>query len=293
MGFTLVELLVVIAIISILIALLMPAVQQAREAARRLECKTNLHNLAIAAHNYHEIHGSFPSGFIFATGLDVTVNFTADPLILGAQPTVTDWVVTSAWSWHAFMLPEMAAQNANLDFSLAKDSDINLAAIQVTIKPYVCPSASLPGKPPIPVAGNPGTGLGFATYRGNLGTNQSNGIFFQDSSVKFRDVSDGETQTIMIGESLFGFWGDGLSCCARARFVTDSNGNVTKVIFDEYYTDPDDPAIQYFGFGSWHKSVFHVAMVDGSARPINKSINAEVFRRLCTRNGGETIGDDF
>ena len=109
MGFTLIELLVVIAIISLLIALLMPAVQRAREAARRAECKSNMHNLMIAAHNYHEVHGSFPTGFIFALGNDVSVAFP-EPLILGAQTTVDAWVITSAWSWHAFMLAEMDAK---------------------------------------------------------------------------------------------------------------------------------------------------------------------------------------
>ena len=94
----------------------------------------------------------------------------------------------------------------------------------------------------------------------------------------------------MFTESLFGFWADGLSCCARARFNTDSNGNRTSVKFDEYYTDPNDSTIQFFGFGSWHGGLggtMNIALVDGSARSMSKSIDFRVFANLCTRNGGE------
>jgi prepilin-type processing-associated H-X9-DG protein len=192
------------------------------------------------------------------------------------------------------MLPQIDAQTVNVVFAQPKDSCDNLAAIQLVIKPYVCTSAALPSaRPYIPLQGYRQSGLGYTTYRGNLGTTQSNGIFYENSSVKFRDVTDGDTQTIMIGESLFGFWGDGFSCCARGRFATDSNGIPTRVIFDEYYTDPNDPAIQFFGYGSWHEDTINVAMVDGSARGISKNIDAIVFASLCTRNGGESIGDDF
>ena len=297
-GFTLIELLVVIAIISVLIALLLPAVQKARESARRAECKNNIKNIALAAHNYHESQGSFPSGFIFAAGEDVPARFP-EPFRFQQRKrniTVNNWLLVPAWSWQAFLLLEMDAQTVNVGFEEIKDSNPNnIQAIQVGIKPYVCPSASLPSARPIPVVTPPvpGPGIAYSTYRGNLGTSQSNGMFYENSSVRFRDVTDGNTQTILFAESLFGFWGDGLSCCARARFNTDSNGVPISPIFDEYYTDPNDPAIQFFGFGSWHDDVMNVAWVDGSVRTLSKSVNAVVFSQLVTRNGGERIDGDF
>src|SRR5207247_5386345 len=83
-AFTLVELLVVIAIIGTLVALLLPAVQGAREAARRMSCSNNLHNLVIALHNYHDSLGSFPSGWLYQT----------------TEPDFTE-----SWGWSTFLLP--------------------------------------------------------------------------------------------------------------------------------------------------------------------------------------------
>src|SRR5690242_12354846 len=90
-GFTLVELLVVIAIIGTLVALLLPAVQQAREAARRMSCSNNLHNLAIAAQNYHDSIGTFPSAYISAP----------DP----------NGGFGESWGWGVLMLPFLEQKN--------------------------------------------------------------------------------------------------------------------------------------------------------------------------------------
>jgi len=304
-GFTLIELLVVIAIISVLIALLLPAVQKARESARRAECKNNLKNIALASHNYHIEQRSFPSGFIFAAGEDVQLG-RSDGTPVFPEPfryqqkkrniTVNAWLMVPAWSWQAFLLSEMDAQTANASFDVEKSIPDNLIAVQVGIKPYTCPSASFPSIRPIPVTPliSRGPGVAYSSYRGNLGTSQSNGMFYENSSVRFRDVTDGQTQTVLFGESLFGFWGDGLSCCARARFDLDSNGVPIRPILDEYYVDTNDPSIQFFGFGSWHGDVMHVAMVDGSVQSLSKSVNAIVFAALVTRNGNERINDgDF
>jgi prepilin-type N-terminal cleavage/methylation domain-containing protein len=286
-GFTLIELLVVIAIISVLIALLLPAVQKARESARRVQCTNNMKQIALAAHVYHETHGSFPSGFLGSYGTDVSLTFSEPFRYQKKQPNiaVNAWVLTPAWGWQAFMLSEMGSQNVKVNFSLPKDSPENLRAVRANIKSYICPSASLPSARP--------SGVGYSTYRGNVGTSPDDGMFYPNSSIRFRDVTDGETQTILFTETLFGFWGDGYSCCARGRYATDSSGIPNRPIFDEYYTDPNDPAIQFFGYGSWHDDIIIVSLVDGSVHKMSKGIDVRVFAALTTRSGGEQESNKF
>jgi prepilin-type N-terminal cleavage/methylation domain-containing protein len=105
-GFTLIELLVVIAVIAVLIALLLPAVQQAREAARRSQCKNNLKQLALALHNYHDVHNSLPPGWI------------EDPAITGQEDGI--------WAWSAFLLPmlEQTALHQQLNVGNAKVAQV-------------------------------------------------------------------------------------------------------------------------------------------------------------------------
>ncbi len=142
-GFTLVELLVVIAIIGTLVALLLPAVQGARESARRMSCSNNLHNIAIALQNYHDVLGSFPSGWLFK----------------GNDSPTPDPDNTESWGWSAFLLPFIEQQNLHTQLgvntgSLRNQLDPNYnpngqaGALQVRqgcetiLKIYICPSDS-------------------------------------------------------------------------------------------------------------------------------------------------------
>ena len=90
----------------------------------------------------------------------------------------------------------------------------NMVACQQLIGSYTCPSNSLPPSRP--------QGYGYSNYRGNMGTTPGTGMMFQDSAVSFRMIRDGESNTLLLGESLMGFWGDGNSCCAR---VADDNND--------------------------------------------------------------------
>ncbi|HSG69985.1 MAG TPA: DUF1559 domain-containing protein [Planctomycetaceae bacterium] len=292
-GFTLVELLVVMAIIALLVALLLPAVMRVRERANQTSCLNNLHQLVIATHNYHDIHQCFPSGLISFPGQDINVSFPEPGMFLiqdanfvQSQLQLTDWVMSRHWSWQSFLLSEMGATTVKPDFRSAKTTQNNLDAMSVEIESYLCPSASLPSARP--------DGFGYTSYRGNMGTDGVDGVLYLNSKTGFRDIKDGDTETIMIGETLFGFWADGMSCCARIYPDTDNDGRPDRPIFDGYWPDTDpSTGYQFFGFGSFHGETANFCMVDGSARPIAKNIDHTIMWALATRSGGERIKDDF
>ena len=357
-GFTLIELLVVIAIIGVLVALLMPAVQQARESARRTECMNNLKQIGLACHNYLDSFRCFPSGYVFhdddmdddgipdgqdtdANGngtLDVDEGFVSpvyiNPtarVISFSEPAsvkalvrngggggtsgqdvetvveLNEWLVSPFWGWQALILPQMDASTVGVNFQQDRFSSNNLAAMQTLIKPYTCPSSGLPSSRP--------NGFGYSNYRGSLGFRNinvasdhtdptdlsspllpvTNGMMFENSAVRDGDVSDGMSNTIMIGETAFGIWGEGNSCCARPR--------LDQPLFDGWWPDPDSSYRdmngngitdrQYFGFGSQHKDLSNFVFADGSVHKLAKNIDQTTLFSLCTRNRGERIDQDF
>ncbi|MDP6554755.1 MAG: DUF1559 domain-containing protein, partial [Pirellulaceae bacterium] len=166
-GFTLVELLVVIAIIGILVALLLPAVQAAREAARRMSCSNNLKQIGIALHNYHDTYKTFPPDAIWwggnrKTGLSRTTNNAG---VSGGQRNYT---------WIALILPFMEQQplHDRIDFKvpgLRQNIGNNTELQSVVLPAFLCPSDPTYGDKPQAGDSTSPQGFGYTSYAGNAG----------------------------------------------------------------------------------------------------------------------------
>lgn len=205
-GFTLVELLVVIAIIGILIALLLPAVQAAREAARRSQCSNNLKQIGLALHNYHDTYKSLPAGYTLPSNYKNDFDLPNDRYGL--------------WSWGAAILPfvEQQALYDQIDPTRNRLYDILGNAtlrtlMQQPVPAFRCPSDNGPESANVDVrklddaGGNPrhvATSNYVAVNRTHqprrVPNNGTAGAFYQDSWTKFRDVTDGLSNVLFIGE---------------------------------------------------------------------------------------------
>ncbi len=276
-GFTLIELLVVIAIIAILIALLLPAVQQAREAARRSTCKNNLHQLAVALHNYHEQHNTFPPG---------------------AMPT-------RGPTWGMYIFPNMDQTNLYKLQNWDEGNAENIAIGRTYIATFKCPTQ--PGPPTCDLNF---TGRQINNYVANAGPNftnddnlanarNRNGIFYAYSSTRFRDIPDGSTNTLLIGEAQFAvsgnsYGGPGFNCCmdhfsAYSWNIDEGTGHdFSETMCSSFYRVNQ---VSEKAFGSFHVGGCNMAMADGSARFISENINTTIWRAIGTRGGGEIVSE--
>jgi prepilin-type N-terminal cleavage/methylation domain-containing protein/prepilin-type processing-associated H-X9-DG protein len=317
-GFTLIELLVVIAIIGVLIALLLPAVQAAREAARRAQCTNNLKQIALAAQNYHDTNGCFPGGSYS-----------------GALFNPPHWATyPENFSSFVRMLAffEQAPMYNAVNFNLCSADPGNLTIAGVKLASLICPSdtknetIALPATRassgitpgwsfneiyPLP----PGTWMqAYTSYAGNAGTftfgytnlmtssilSYFNGVIYNDSSVKIADITDGTSNTFIFGEHSKGQ----LYILDPAYAVSDNSWNSGRwydTLFSTLYPlnlgYGNNQAIKNSGYydpttgSSLHPGGANFAFVDGSVRFIKNSINSWSFAAGNADSYGDSMPD--
>ena len=251
-GFTLIELLVVISIIAVLISLLLPAVQQAREAARRTQCKNNLKQMGLAIHNYADVYNAFPMGYLGVPALTSpatpcsAVNYQiAQVTPLPASGAVTFTATGQGWGWGVYILPYIDQGNLYNALNVGGTqavcdnggpTGVGNAALQRTkIPAYVCPSATDPDLNPTRDASttpNNPSAHAKSNYRAIGGVN-----FYglETDKTKTQVFSGVVTNTV----GLKGTFGDGaLIGCVRIRDITDGLSN-TLAIGECYRRDAD------------------------------------------------------
>jgi len=281
-AFTLVELLVVIAIIGVLVALLLPAVQAAREAARRCSCVNNMMQLGLSLHSYEFHYESFPPGVINPDG------------------PIRNEAIGQHVSWTVQALPYLE-QNAlwrEFDQAAGAYAPVNAPVRSTVVSVLLCPSYA--GN-----ESNPDQSVAHSTYAGchhdveaPIDAN-NNGMLFLNSKVRFRDIYDGSSNTILLSEAIpddekeLGWVSGSRATLRNTGALQTPRRRQQQSAADQ--TEEEEPASSTYvgGFGSYHSgNVINIGMADGSTRAISSNIDLNVLHQLGSRADG-AIPKDF
>jgi len=342
-GFTLIELLVVIAIIAVLVSLLLPAVQQAREAARRTQCKNNLKQLGLAIHNYHDVHAVLPPAYL------------GSPVVAGTAFGVSypddNRNGASGLAWGVMILPFLEQSNLYQQFNptLPLWAPQHATAVRTKLSGFLCPSAvggdngfalrrytsgnnEAPGDPQpyspgifvahshyVTMAGTQGPWGRPTAYSTDFtvpepipgfGSASIDGAFYRNSKLSFRDITDGTSNTVFLGEhtsrlsdkTWVGVVPFSVNCKKVNGQVTDecdSGGALVQAHSGPDSHDhpeiiihqPNHPARHTDQLESDHIGGCHCLLGDGSVRFISQFTDAFLWAAACTRSGGEVMGE--
>ncbi|MCA9269722.1 MAG: DUF1559 domain-containing protein [Planctomycetales bacterium] len=290
-AFTLVELLVVIAVIAVLVLLLLPAINAARESARSSGCKNNIRQLGLAMNLHESARGRFPAGWE-----------VDDPSEPDGAP---------GWAWGFRLLPfleEDALYRSTFDQSAPVDDLANRQGCKTVVGPFLCPSdptAEL-------VLLTEGHGhdhshddeetdeedehdhaplfeVARSNFAGVYGISEvhdaplnGEGVLFLNSRITQRDITDGLSKTVMLGER-----SSKLGSSVWVGVVEGAAANMERVVGSADHV-PNSPAHHFDDFSSHHPTGAHFVTVDGAVRLISDDIDPAVYQALATRRGGET-----
>lgn len=298
-AFSLIELLVVVAIVGVVSGLLLPALQAAREAARRIQCANNLHQLGLALHHYHDSHRSFPIGIVYP-----------------------NWVM-----WSAQILPELeqGPLHATVDFTkpFSDGSTANGRACATLLDVFRCPSSNAPEHVSVQGVRDrvPGNYLAVASGTANrdvgptnfhVGRIDQDGIMFVSRSTRMASIVDGTSQTLAIGECLFqpevtgpdstgapqivDHWYIGTA----GMFSTDGNHiteasealGSTGVAMSNWKDNSIVICEKEIAFSSNHRGGVQFVFADGHVAMLSDSLDRAIYSALGTRAGSEVIASE-